>query len=49
VIDDRDTVVVRPVVSFTLSADHRVIDGVVAAKFLADLVTIVEHPEILLA
>jgi pyruvate dehydrogenase E2 component (dihydrolipoamide acetyltransferase) len=49
VIDDRDTVVVRPVISFTLSADHRVIDGVVAAKFLADLVKVVDHPEILLA
>jgi pyruvate dehydrogenase E2 component (dihydrolipoamide acetyltransferase) len=49
VIDDRDTIAVRPVISFTLSADHRVIDGVVAAKFLADLVKVVEHPEILLA
>jgi pyruvate dehydrogenase E2 component (dihydrolipoamide acetyltransferase) len=49
VIDDRDTIAVRPVISFTLSADHRVIDGVVAAKFLADLVKVVEYPEILLA
>jgi pyruvate dehydrogenase E2 component (dihydrolipoamide acetyltransferase) len=49
VIDDHDTVAVRPVISFTLSADHRVIDGVVAAKFLVDLVKVVEHPEILLA
>ena len=48
VIDDRDTVVVRPVIAFTLSADHRVIDGVVAARFLADMVKVVEHPEILL-
>jgi pyruvate dehydrogenase E2 component (dihydrolipoamide acetyltransferase) len=48
VIDERDTISVRPVISFTLSADHRVIDGVVAAKFLADLVKAVEHPEILL-
>jgi pyruvate dehydrogenase E2 component (dihydrolipoamide acetyltransferase) len=48
VIDNRDTIAVRPVISFTLSADHRVIDGVVAAKFLADLVKAVEHPEILL-
>ena len=48
VIDDRDTVAVRPIVSLTLSADHRVIDGVVAAKFLADLVKIIEHPENLL-
>jgi pyruvate dehydrogenase E2 component (dihydrolipoamide acetyltransferase) len=49
VIDDRDTIAVRPVISFTLSADHRVVDGVVAAKFLIDLVNVVEHPEILLA
>jgi len=49
VIDDRDTIAVRPVISFTLSADHRVIDGVVAAKFMADLVNVVEHPEILLS
>jgi len=48
VIDNRDTIAVRPIISFTLSADHRVIDGVVAAKFLADLVKVVEHPEILL-
>ena len=49
VIDEQDTVAVRPVISFTLSADHRVIDGVVAANFLADLVNVVEHPEIILA
>ena len=49
VIDDMDTVAVRPVISFTLSADHRVIDGVVAARFLSDLVKVVEHPEILLS
>ncbi len=48
VIDDRDTIAVRPIISLTLSADHRVIDGVVAAKFLADLVKVIEHPEILL-
>lgn len=49
VIDDRDTVAVRPVITFTLSADHRVIDGVVAAKFLGDLVRVVEHPELQLS
>lgn len=48
VIDDRDTIAVRPIISLTLSADHRVIDGVVAANFLADLVKIIEHPENLL-
>jgi pyruvate dehydrogenase E2 component (dihydrolipoamide acetyltransferase) len=48
VIDHRDTIAVRPMICLTLSADHRVIDGVVAAKFLADLVKVMEHPEILL-
>ncbi len=48
VIDDLDTIAVRPIISLTLSADHRVIDGVVAANFLADLVKIIEHPENLL-
>lgn len=48
VIDNKDTVAVRPVISLTLSADHRVIDGVVAAKFLVDLVKVIEHPEVLL-
>jgi pyruvate/2-oxoglutarate dehydrogenase complex dihydrolipoamide acyltransferase (E2) component len=30
--------VVRPVMSLTLSSDHRVIDGAGAAAFLADVV-----------
>jgi len=32
----------------TLGADHRVIDGAVAASFLADLVEALENPEVLL-
>ena len=48
VIDDKDTIAVRPMMSLTLSADHRVIDGVVAAKFLSDLASVIEHPELLL-
>lgn len=47
VVDQYDNISVRPIVKFTLSADHRVIDGVVAAKFLADLVKVIENPEIL--
>ena len=38
----------RPIVSLTIAADHRVIDGVVAARFLADLVEGIEFPETLL-
>jgi pyruvate dehydrogenase E2 component (dihydrolipoamide acetyltransferase) len=46
VIDQYDNISVRPMAKFTISADHRVIDGVVAAKFLADLVKVIENPEI---
>jgi pyruvate dehydrogenase E2 component (dihydrolipoamide acetyltransferase) len=48
VINDEDDVAVRPIMSLTLSADHRVIDGVVAARFLSDLVQGIESPESLL-
>ncbi len=48
VVDDQDRVAVRPMMSLTLSADHRVIDGVAAARFLADLVTGIEAPNLLL-
>ena len=48
VIDERDEVAVRPMISMTLSADHRVIDGVIAALFLQDLVQAIEMPEALL-
>jgi len=48
VVDGEDHVGVRPVLSLTLSADHRVIDGIVAARFLSDLVTGLESPSLLL-
>jgi pyruvate dehydrogenase E2 component (dihydrolipoamide acetyltransferase) len=48
VINDQDELAVRPMVNITLSADHRVIDGVVAARFLADLVQGIQAPESLL-
>ena len=48
VIDEQDRVEVRPIMSLTLSADHRVIDGIVAARFLSDLVTGLETPSMLL-
>lgn len=41
-------VVLRPIASFTLSSDHRIIDGVTAARFMADLREALECPEILL-
>jgi pyruvate dehydrogenase E2 component (dihydrolipoamide acetyltransferase) len=48
VINDQDEVAVRAMMMMTLSADHRVIDGVTAAKFLSDLVQAVETPDLLL-
>ncbi|PWB72477.1 MAG: 2-oxo acid dehydrogenase subunit E2 [Anaerolineales bacterium] len=48
VVDEQDRVEVRPILSLTLSADHRVIDGIVAARFLSDLVVGLEAPSMLL-
>lgn len=41
---DGDEVVSRKVLRVTMSADHRAIDGAVAAQFLAQLKELVEHP-----
>ena len=48
VVDEQDKVEVCPILSLTLSADHRVIDGIVAARFLSDLVIGLESPSMLL-
>ena len=48
VVDGQDHVEVRPMMSLTISADHRVIDGIVAARFLSDLVIGLESPAMLL-
>ncbi len=48
VVDENDTIAVRPMMNLTLGADHRVVDGAVAAAFLADLVRVLESPELVL-
>ena len=45
--DENDQPVVRPMMTVTLGADHRVVDGAIAARFLADLRDCAEHPELL--
>lgn len=35
--NENDQPVVRPMMAMTLSADHRVVDGAIAARFMADL------------
>jgi pyruvate dehydrogenase E2 component (dihydrolipoamide acetyltransferase) len=46
--DERDQPVARPIMTVTLSADHRVVDGAVAARFLKDLREGLENPGLLL-
>lgn len=42
---ERGIVVVKPTLRFSLSIDHRVLDGAVAARFLDDLKRLVESPQ----
>ncbi len=39
-----DEILARYRVRFTLSADHRIIDGALAAQFLRTLTSLIEHP-----
>ncbi len=48
VADEDGQVVVRPIMQITLAADHRVVDGAVAAYFIADLKAALEAPVLLL-
>ncbi|WP_328997161.1 2-oxo acid dehydrogenase subunit E2 [Kribbella sp. NBC_00709] len=48
VLDD-GSVGVRSRLRYTLSADHRVLDGAVGARFLADLTGLLENPWLILA
>jgi pyruvate dehydrogenase E2 component (dihydrolipoamide acetyltransferase) len=44
-VDDDGGVIVRPTAWMTLSTDHRIVDGAVAAKFLKDLAETIESME----
>jgi len=48
VADENDQVAVRPMINLTLCADHRVVDGAVAAAFLRDLKTALEDPQLMI-
>jgi pyruvate dehydrogenase E2 component (dihydrolipoamide acetyltransferase) len=43
-----DRVVIRPKATFTLTADHRVVDGALARRFLLDLQNAIERPGVML-
>lgn len=40
-----DQILIRPIMSLSLSCDHRVIDGVPAAEFLGTIKSIMENPK----
>lgn len=49
VVTKEDQVVVEPQATFTLTADHRALDGAIAARFLATVQRAVEKPGLLLS
>lgn len=44
-----DTIALRPVMSLTLTVDHRCMDGIQAAHFLTEIKELLEKPHLLLA
>lgn len=42
-------IVIRPIMNLSLTADHRVVDGSVAAEFLQRVKTLLENPALMLA
>ncbi len=42
-------IVIRPIMNLSLTADHRVVDGSVAAEFLQRVKTLLENPALILA
>ena len=36
--------VIRPIMNITLSADHRIIDGMLAAQFVGEIKKLLENP-----
>ena len=49
VVSDKNDLSIRDLMKMTLSADHRVIDGALAAKFLNSIKYHLQHPQTLLA
>jgi pyruvate dehydrogenase E2 component (dihydrolipoamide acetyltransferase) len=47
-VTEDDKVEIRPMAALTLTADHRVLDGASAARFLATLKKVLEHPGLFL-
>lgn len=48
VVDDKDQIQIRSIMRITMSSDHRVIDGALAAQFLAEVKRLLQTPMLLL-
>lgn len=48
VVNDAMEIEIKPLMKLCLTADHRVVDGAVAAEFIRDLKQALEHPAMLL-
>ncbi len=46
VVADEVGMMIRPMMTATLSADHRVIDGAIAARFLQEVKQLLETPAV---
>ncbi len=44
-VPEGEKIAVRPMMTMTLSADHRIVDGAIAARFLAEVKTLLEKAE----
>jgi pyruvate/2-oxoglutarate dehydrogenase complex dihydrolipoamide acyltransferase (E2) component len=47
-IRGRERVVIRDWTYFSISLDHRVVDGAVGAEFMKDFISYIENPNLLL-
>ena len=46
IVQEDGSIAVKPIMRVTLSADHRIIDGSVAAHFISDLKAALEKPNL---
>ncbi len=48
VVDENDSIVIKPIMLFSFCFDHRVIDGATGAEFAYEVIKYVEQPDLLL-